>query len=103
MRVRTVFTCLMHVLVVAGVMVAVGGAPAIAGTYDVVSCSQSPASTPPRAPSGSDDAWVFETDDSEHYESIRDCPPSDDAGIVGLVVQDKRNTAGADLSRFAQW
>jgi hypothetical protein len=69
----------------------------------VRSCSAEPATTPPRAVTGADDAWQLETNDPTHLAGIRQCPPADDAGIDGLVAQDKFDTAGANLGRFAHW
>ena len=78
-------------------------APALAGTFDVRSCSANPAATPPTGPDRGRRRLGFETDDPAHLESVRNCPPSDDIGIDGLVVQDKLNSADPPLGRFAQW
>lgn len=70
--------------------------PARAGSYDVLTCGLAP-------PGGSDDAWVFETDAPDNYESAKVCPPVPGEAFSGLVARDRLGVLGPPPPRFAQW
>jgi hypothetical protein len=79
-----------------------GSTPALAGTFDVHTCTANSVATPPPALPGADDAWVFETNDGAHLEYAPRCPPTDDSEADGLVVQSILNSGSAPEGDFAQ-
>jgi hypothetical protein len=90
-------------LVLVAAVVVAAASPAVAGTYTVNSCTLNPVLNPPLPIVGVDDAWVFDTNDSAHFESVRTCPPADDRESTGMVAQTKLNSGGPAVGRFAAW
>ncbi|MEA2288119.1 MAG: hypothetical protein QOD55_116, partial [Solirubrobacteraceae bacterium] len=103
MATRTVLIRTALLLLPAAALAAGTAVPALAGTYDVVTCTTD-AQVIPRPPvSGADDAWVTETNDPSHLEFVRRCPPQPAVDLDGMVVRTRLNSGGPVTGAYAHW
>src|SRR5689334_3355536 len=90
-------------LVAAAIAASLLAAPtAVAGTFEIVTCSADSVANPPLRLMGADDAWRFATNDATHFEVVDHCPPSDDSGIDGRGAETTLRSGAVSQGRSAE-